>query len=203
MLTPRQILRAGARICSLRRKLVFESELDGSLADDAGIALRFRYGDRGDLERLSSPEYGYSPQARAFGIERLCAGDRLVVCESRGRVVFYAWVMFGQMDLSCRNYAALPPGCVYTYKLFTVADCRGRRICPAYYCWIQAELRERGYSRLLAWVEAGNVASIRAHLRAGFRQAGCIWHFRFLFRSYFVKPAIAAAPAGRQNVCVS
>jgi hypothetical protein len=203
MLTPRDILRAGTRICSLRRKLLFESTLEDSRAEAAGMALSFRYGDRSDLERLSSPEYGYSPQARGFGIERLSAGDRLVVCGSRGRVVFYAWVMFDQMDLGCRNYAPLPPGCAYTYKLFTVADYRGRGICPAYYRWIRAELRSLGYSRLLAWVEAGNRASIRAHTRAGFRQVGCIWHFRILFRSYFVSPVVAAAAAGRQNACVS
>ena len=189
MLTFRDILHTGAAICSLRRKLLFESALDrprsgGGLA----IPLSFRYGDASDLESLSSPEYSYGVDARAFGLERLRAGDRLVLSEIAGRVVFYAWVMFGQMDLGCRNYVPLPPDRAYTYKLFTVADCRGRRICPGYYRWISGELRTQGYGRLLAWVEAGNHASIRAHTRAGFRPMGCIWHFRLFFRSYFVKP---------------
>jgi hypothetical protein len=205
MLTARDILRTGARICSVRRKLLFESELDRAPSGgNPAVPLAFRYGNAYDLETLASPEYSYSADARAFGFERLHAGDRLVLCESGGRVVFYAWVMFGQMDMGCRSYVPLPPGRAYTYKLFTVADCRGRRICPAYYRWIGRELRVEGYSRLLAWVEAGNHASIRAHVRAGFRRIGCIWHFRFLFRSYFVKPDLTpAAPLDRQNVCAS
>jgi Acetyltransferase (GNAT) family len=205
MLTFRDILCTGARICSVRRKLLFESRLDetgGAAA--ASIPVTFRYGDKSDLEMLAAPQYGYSLDARQFGYERLSAGDRLVLCENGGRVVFYAWLMFGQMDLSCRNYAPLPPNCAYTYKLFTVSDCRGRRICAAYYHWIRRELRDLGYTRLLAWVEAGNRASIHAHTRAGFRRAGCIWHFRLLYRSYFVTPAqIAATPLNRQKACAS
>jgi L-amino acid N-acyltransferase YncA len=205
MLSPRAILRTGARICSLRRKLLFESPLEEGRASSANAAVSFRYGDERDLASLTAPEHAYSGDARAFGFERLRAGDRLVLGESDGRVVFYAWVMFGQMDLSVRNYSTLPADCAYTYKLFTVADCRGRRICPAYYQWVKQELWALGYNRLLAWVEAGNHASIRSHTRAGFRRTACIWHFRFLFRSYFlVKPGlIPTASLERRNACVS
>jgi hypothetical protein len=205
MLTFRDILRTCARICSVRRKLLFESALDRPRAESvAAVPVTFRYGTAHDLELLGAPSYSYGGDARHFGYERLRLGDRLVLCESGGRVVFYAWVMFGQMDMSCRNYVALAPDCAYTYKLFTVPDCRGQRICPAYYQWIRQELRELGYGSLLAWVEAGNHASIRAHTRAGFRKVGCIWHLRILFRSYFLKPGrLAAAPLHQQNACAS
>jgi hypothetical protein len=204
MLNPRVILRIGARICSLRRKLLFESTLEYPRAAAASVPVTFRYGDAHDLEMLAAPVYAYDGTARHFGYERLRAGDRLVLCEAGGRVVFYAWVMFGQMDMSCRNYAPLPPDCAYTYKLFTVPECRGQRICAAYYDWIRRELRAQGYGRLLAWIEAGNHASIRAHGHAGFHKVGCIWHFRILFGSYFIKPGrIVAAPLDRQNACAS
>jgi hypothetical protein len=205
MLTFRRILRTGARICSVRRKLLFETALERPRGvEAAAVPLAFRYGDTRDLELLGAPVYSYGGEARQFGYERLRAGDRLVICESGGRVVFYAWVMFGQMDMSCRNYAPVPPDCAYTYKLFTVPDSRGQRICPAYYEWIRQELRALGYGRLLAWVEAGNHASIRAHTRAGFHKAGCIWHFGILFRSFFIKPGlIVAARFDRQNACAS
>jgi hypothetical protein len=204
MLTIRDILCTGFRICSMRRKLLFAVPLEHGPEPAAAVPVAFRYGDAHDLDSLTAPEYAYSDDVRPFGHERLRAGDRLVLGESSGRVVFYAWVMFGQMDLSCRNYAPLPPDSAYTYKLFTLADCRGQRICPAYYWWIKRELRAMGYSRLLAWVEAGNDASIRAHTRAGFRRVGCIWHFRFFFRSYFITPgAEVLAPLDRQNACAS
>lgn len=210
MLTFRDILRTGARICSVRRKVLFVSTLDDRAPADAAVPVTFRFGDASDLESLAAPEYAYSGEARVFGRERLRAGDRLVLCESAGRVVFYAWVMFGQMDLSCRNYVPLPADCVYTYKLYAIPECRGQRICPAYYSWIKRQARALGYGRLLAWVEAGNLASIRTHTRAGMRRAGVIWHFRFLFRSYFLRPGsigAAALPAQRAgdspNVCAS
>jgi hypothetical protein len=178
----RGILRFGARVASVRRKVLLECSTDG--AENGRGRVQFRYGNGDDLLVLGAPEYEYDAGAREFGMERLAAGDRLVVGETGGRIVFYAWVMYGQMDMGLRDYRALPAGSAYTYKLFTVADCRGQRICPAYYEWLKRELREQGYGRVLAWVVAGNQASIRAHERAGFRQAGTIWHARFLFRSY-------------------
>jgi hypothetical protein len=184
MLSIRPILRFGARVGSFRRKLVFESATAEAHPAAAIVPVAFRFGSSADLAALASPEYSYDTAARAFGLERLSAGDRLVICESAGRIVFYAWVMFGQMDMGIRDFAPLPPDCAYTYKLFTIPDFRGRRICPTYYTFIRRELRGLGYRRLFAWVEAGNRSSIRAHTRAGFRIAGCIWHVRFLSRSY-------------------
>jgi L-amino acid N-acyltransferase YncA len=188
MLSLRPILRIGARLASVRRKLLLEAPTSssGPVRSDA----TFRYGDAVDLYTLAAPEYQYDEAARRFGHERLEAGDRLVVGELAGRIVYYAWVMYGQMDMGMREYAPLRPDQAYTYKLFTVADCRGRGICPAYYEWLKRELRDAGYGSVLAWVEAGNRASLRVHDRAGFRQAGTIWHARLFFKSY---PVLRAA----------
>lgn len=192
MLNIRPILRLGARMASVRRKLLFECPTSDARLVPAPVT--FRYGDAVDLHSLAAPEYQYDEAARAFGGERRAAGDRFVVGESGGRIVFYAWVMYGQMDMGLRDYALLRPDQAYTYKLYTVADCRGQRICPAYYEWLRRELRGAGYRSVFAWVEAGNRASIRAHERAGFHQAGTIWHARFLFRSYPLLRAAVARP---------
>lgn len=194
MLSVRGILRTGAALCSFRRKLLFECDLDDLHPASATISVTFRFGGASDLMALSAPEFGYSPAAREFGLERLHAGDRFVVCESAGQVVYYAWVMFGQLDLSCRNYVPLSLSRAYTYKLFTVPAFRGKRICPAYYSFLKRELRGLGVRSVLAWVEAGNRASIHAHLRAGFQCVGTIWHFRLLARPFFIKPKSIAAP---------
>jgi len=188
MLSLRPILRVGARLASVRRKLLLEAPT--APAEDANSDATFRYGDAVDLYTLAAPEYQYDEAARRFGHERIEAGDRLVVGEIGGRIVYYAWVMYGQMDMGMRDYAPLRADQAYTYKLFTVADCRGRGICPAYYEWLKRELRDAGYRSVLAWVEPGNRASLRVHERAGFRQAGTIWHARFMFRSY---PVLRAA----------
>ena len=204
MLT-RSILRSGAAACSFRRKILFESGLADPRPAAAAIAVSFRYGGEAELAALTAPEFGYSEEARRFGRERLRAGDRFVLCEAEGRVVFYAWVMFGQLDLSCGHYAPLSADRAYTYKLYTVPACRGLRICPAYYSFLKRELRALGFGRVLAWVEAGNRASIRAHMRAGFQPVGTIWHFRLLGQSYFVRPRVleeaAASSAVRGTEC--
>jgi len=200
VLTPRSILLAGAAACSFRRKILFESGLDDPRPAAASLAVSFRYGGEADLAALTAPEFGYSAAARAFGRERLRAGDRFVLCEAEGRVVFYAWVMFRQLDLSCGNYVPLSADRAYTYKLYTVPAYRGLRICPAYYSFLKRELRAMGYGRVLAWVEAGNRASIRAHTRAGFQPVGTIWHFRLLGQSYFVRPRVLGEAAASRAV---
>jgi RimJ/RimL family protein N-acetyltransferase len=105
--------------------------------------------------------------------------------------------MFGQLDLSCRNYVRLARDVAYTYKLYTVPAFRGHRICPAYYSFLKRELREMGFRSVMAWVEAGNQASIHAHERSGLRRAGTIWHWRVAGRAYFVTPKAIAPEASR------
>ncbi len=184
MLNLRPILRFGARVASCRRKLIFEASTEDARASSAAVPVTFRYGDAADLRALAAPEYAYSGGALRFSHERLRAGDRLVLGESAGRVVFYAWVMFGHMDLGLGEYAPLSSDRAYTYKLFTVPAARGQGICPAYYTFLKRELRALGYQRVVAWIEAANHSSIRAHTRAGFHRVGSILHVRFLFRSY-------------------
>jgi hypothetical protein len=188
VLTFRDILRTGAAVCSFRRKVLFEGKLDDPRPNVAAIPVTWRFGGESELATMTASELGYSAEAREFGRERLRAGDRFVLCESGGQVVFYAWVMFGQLDLSCRNYVPLAPDCAYTYKLYTVPAFRGRRICPAYYSFLKRELRGMGFRRLMAWVEAGNRASIHAHERSGLRPVGTIWHWRLGGRPHFITP---------------
>jgi hypothetical protein len=188
MLSLRDILRAGVSMCSFRRKVLFEGELDDSRPNEATIPVTWRFGNDADLAAMIDPELGYSAEAQEFGQERLRAGDRFVMCESGGQIVFYAWVMFGQLDLSCRNYVPLAPSRAYTYKLYTVPAFRGRRICPAYYSFLKRELRTMGFRSVMAWVETGNRASIHAHERSGLRSVGTIWHWRLGGRSYFITP---------------
>lgn len=195
MLKARDILRAGARMCSFRRKVLFEGSVEDAAPQVATITVTWRFGDASDLLALTAPEFGYSEDAREFGLERLRAGDRFVLCESGGRVAFYAWVMFGQLDLSCRNYRPLAGDVAYTYKLYTVPAFRGRRICPAYYSFLKRELRAMGFRSVMAWVETGNRASIHAHTRAGLKPVGTIWHWRLAGRAFFSVPAAVTPPA--------
>jgi hypothetical protein len=50
-----------------------------------------------------------------------------------------------------------------------------------------------GFRSVMAWVEAGNRASLHAHERSGLRRVGTIWHWRLAGRPYFITPATIRA----------
>jgi hypothetical protein len=175
---------------------LFEAVLDDLKPTQPAIYIRFRAGDETDLRKFNRRDHGYDEAALCFGLERLAAGDRLIIGEAPSGFAFYGWLMFGQMDLGCRAYRPVQSDCVYTYKLFTAPSYRGLRICPAYYGWLKNALQfqegidagfPRGVRRIVSWVESKHAASIRSHEHAGLHRAGIIWHIQFLFRSYFFK----------------
>lgn len=163
-----------------QRKLVFSAPLGRIRDAKPAIDVEFRYATREDLLALDGAEYGYSEAARLFGLERMAAGDRMVLGIHQRKVVYFGWLMFGQMDLSFRNYYSVSPGTVYAYKLFTHPDFRGKRICPAFYTHLKRTLAPQGYDRVMCWVASRNHASIRTHLSAGLKQAGSYWQFMIL-----------------------
>lgn len=189
----RSFLRFCARLFLIRRKLVFEADLDDIRQAEARMPVRFRAGAEADLVRLSQAMHDYDPPAVAFAIERLDAGDSLTVAESRKDIVFYSWLMFGQLDMGMRRYLRIAADTATVYRVFTIATCRGRRLAAGWFWWIREQLRESDVRRLVAWVEARNVASRRAFESAGFHQIGCIWHVQFLFHVFlFVSPSLRA-----------
>ncbi len=185
-MSPRTLLRFCARVFLVRRKLVFEADLDELRQAEPRIPARFRPGNQNDLMRLSRATHDYDDDAREFGLERLQAGDLLTLAESGSNVVFYGWLMCGQLDMGMRRYLPIAADTACVYRLFTVAAHRGRRLAPAWFWFIREPLRQRNVRRMVAWVEARNLASRRAFEGAGFRRIGCIWHVQFLFRRYFL-----------------
>ena len=188
----RSILRFGARIFFVRRKLVFDARLDEIPNLTARTPVQFRFGDAADLMRLSQGTHDYDTAATRFSLDRLLAGDRLVIAESaigpRDEALFYGWLMFGQLDMGVGKYLPLAPDSVYSYRLFTAASHRGKKLCAAYFTFIREQLEAEGHRRVLSWVESRNLISRRVHEAAGFHSIGCIWHIQFLFRSYFYVP---------------
>jgi hypothetical protein len=188
----RSILRFGARIFFIRRKLVFDARVDEIPNVIARTPVRFRFGDAADLMRLSERTHDYDTSATRLSLDRLLAGDRLVIAEAAigpmDEVLFYGWLMFGQLDMGVGKYLPLAPDSVYSYRLFTAASHRGKKLCAAYFTFVREQLEAEGRRRVLSWVEARNLISRRVHEAAGFHSIGCIWHIQFLFRSYFYAP---------------
>ena len=76
--------------------------------------------------------------AQEFALERRRAGDRLTLAESGNQIVFYGWLMFGQLDVGMRRYLPLSADTAYLYRLFTVAAYGGRKLSAAYF-WLIRE----------------------------------------------------------------
>lgn len=159
---------------SITRTTLFERQsADSAVRSLAPVA--FRFGSADDVMALTKEIHNYGAAAKRFGLERLAAGDSLVIGEWEGGVVFYGWVMYGQMDLDQNVPVPLPPDIAYSYKLYTVHRARGLRICAGFYHFVAPALDQWGYHRLICRIAPGNLASIRGHIRVGFQPRGTLW----------------------------
>jgi hypothetical protein len=188
MLVPAPLLHACARIVLLRRKIIFEASLDEVRWIPARTRVHFRFGDLADLARLSPDFHQYDAEAKRYSLERLQAGDRLILGETGRQVAFYGWIMSGRIDLGVRKLFPVGPDTVASYRLFTVESQRGNKLCSAYYAFLEQELRKQGVRRIVSWVDAHNRSSLRVHDGVGFRRIGAIWHLRVLGHSLFFVP---------------
>ncbi|MGD0014478.1 MAG: hypothetical protein ABSD56_08655 [Bryobacteraceae bacterium] len=175
----------------VRRRVILAMDLAAGqhLASPAEIPICFRAGTAEDLAGLTGPDHDYDDRTREIGRQRLAAGHTLTLGIHSGAVVFYAWLMYGQMDLFFESYIPISRDRVYSYKVFTVANCRGLKICPAYYGWIREELRRQGYRQMLAVTLASNRRSLRAHEKAGFHRLGGFLEFQVGHRFHYYVPA--------------
>ncbi len=194
----RPLARGAAWLFFARRKLIYSAPL-ADLRDTAPrIPVEFRFAAREDLLALDASEYGYSPEARAFSLQRMNAGDRLVLGIAAGKVVYFGWLMFGQMDLGLGDYRPVSGRSIYAYKLFTHAGFRGNRICPAFYTFLKRHFTGQA-GRVVCWVEASNAASIRTHSSAGLRHTGSYWQIQFCGRNlFFIDEAAKRMGVSRQ-----
>lgn len=148
-------------------RVIFAARLPVPLVEPAGNIM-FRFGSAADLDRI--PErMDYSDKAREFGRMRLREGDRLALAESDGRIVFYACLMTGPLDLSGGRLIPTSPA-------------------PACYAWASRMLMQQGYTEILCHIMKGNAASIAAHKRAGFTALGSFRQVRLGRRMMFFVP---------------
>jgi len=192
-LIPETILRNAVRLLAVRRKLVFTIGVDQLRECRPKIPAVYRLGSRADLASFSLNFYGDDPASGQYSIDRLAAGDQLVVAELDGQTVFSGWLMFGFVDMGIRNLYPLGAGSVASYRLFTRELLRGNNLSAAYFAFLKQYLPGKGITRIVSWVEGRNAGSRRAHESAGFHPAGVVWHVRILGKSLFWMSAATKA----------
>ena len=166
---------AGAVVAS-PRCLVYVRDLadDPTPMSPVGLAQEVREAECPELARLM-----YHPAAEIR--RRFARGDRCFVRREGGAVAHYEWISFDRIRLdSIGRTLPLGPREAYIYNVRTQRPFRGRGLFTATLDALSSCLQREGIRRLYIATEAGNVASQRVILAAGFRLAHDIRPIRAL-----------------------
>jgi hypothetical protein len=135
----------------------------------------FRVGTYADLLELGR-EHDYDADAVALLGPRFNQGDRLVLGERDGRVLFSGWISVGRMELP-QALVGVAGDLAYAYKLFATPAARGGGLMRGFYGYVARELVPTS-DGVLASVLSANEGSIGAHERVGFTRVGRFWDLR-------------------------
>jgi GNAT superfamily N-acetyltransferase len=163
----------------IRTRLLLSAELTQLTRVEPTIPVRYRFGDASDLGRVSAmyPDYESSKGDARRGLVR---GDWLILGEHKGEVIFVGWVLLGAIKTGRGRIRRVSPTWAYTYKTYTAESCRSQGVAARFYEFVGSKLAAQGYTRLVCWISDRNVASLRAHARAGFAQIGILYELRLI-----------------------
>ena len=116
--------------------------------------------------------------------ERFAAGDHCVVAEAGGRIVGYEWFSDQptHFDTAWGYEIRVPDGFVYAYDAFLDPSHRNTGIWLRFKSHL-ADLMERtGKRGVLIFIDYGNAASLKTHVRFGFTLATTVLVAKFFGR---------------------
>ncbi len=177
----------------VRRHFVLAADVT-KLADAPSRAVFSRIGEVDTDAALDLSQE--TEDERCLMQHRLTCGHWCVAGRIDGELAFYAWVMFGEMEIGTR-VVSIPDAYVYSYKVFTARRFRRQGLASAYFAFLKRELsknervltsacsnpydlsrRPATRQHLLTTVAADNVASRGLHERCGFSGFGTVWTVR-------------------------
>ena len=80
----------------IRTRLLLEVKVRDLPRVTPVIPLRYRFGDANDLERLRAVDPRFDESVQRAAEQELARGDRLILGEYQGQVVFYVWIVLGE-----------------------------------------------------------------------------------------------------------
>ncbi|HUP25824.1 MAG TPA: class I SAM-dependent methyltransferase [Thermoanaerobaculia bacterium] len=157
---------------------LFARELDGDLPDTpCPDGYRVREASAAELDAVLA---GSDPERSAEALrERFRRGDACFVVQApSGRIVHTRWLTADPPYVpELRRTLLLDKGDAYFYDGFTHADARRLGLDGVVRCAIFRAARTQGFSRVVSYVRADNLAGLRA-ARRWQRPAGSIRHVR-------------------------
>jgi GNAT superfamily N-acetyltransferase len=141
-----------------------------------------RRGTPADLDDLTALQHKRSTFAARFA-----AGDHCVVAVAEGRIVGYEWLCDQPMHVEgeWQYPIQIPPGCVYAYDAYIDPAFRNGGVWLRFKSYLGDWMRARGMRAVITFVEHGNVASWRTHLRFGFVPTTTVVAVRVCGRAFF------------------
>jgi GNAT superfamily N-acetyltransferase len=122
---------------------------------------------------------------------RFAQGDECMVALVDGRIVGYEWFTQGPVheEGSWGYEIEIPPGYVYAYDAYIDPAYRNSGIWLRFKAHLADWMKETDTRGVLTFVDYGNWASLRTHLRFGFRPRHCIVALNVLGAKLFMTVA--------------
>ncbi len=163
------------KLSPVHRDVVLSVDVN-QIADAPSCAVFTRVGEVDIDEALDISHE--TEAARCVMQHRLNCGDWCIAGRVDGKLAFYAWVMFGAMEIGAR-VRPVPNEYAFSYKLHAAPEYRRRGIASAYYAFLKRELSKDGRrDHVVASIAADDEASRRLHVRCGFASLGSVWTMR-------------------------
>lgn len=141
-----------------------------------------RRGTSADLDDLTALQ-----DKRSIFESRFAAGDHCVVAIADGRVVGYEWFCEQPVHLEGEWHypIRIPAGCVYAYDAFIDPGFRNGGVWLRFKAYLGDWMAAHGKRTVMTFVEHGNVASWRTHLRFGFVPSVTVLAVRIFGKTFF------------------
>jgi GNAT superfamily N-acetyltransferase len=145
-----------------------------------------RRGTAADLPDLAALQ-----DKRAVFASRFAGGDHCVVAVANGRIVGYEWFCAGPVHRESEwNYPiAIPAGAVYAYDAYVDPAYRNGGVWLRFKSYLGDWMAASGRHEVITFVEEGNVASWRTHIRFGFTPAKTVLALRLFGVMFFFTTA--------------
>jgi len=115
-------------------------------------------------------------------MKRFISGDYCLVAIANGRIVGYEWFSSRNQHIEDRYHYKLviPPYAVCAYDAYILEEYRLTGIWVKFKVCLAELMNELGKRLVITMIDYGNEASIRAHLRYGFRRVKSVFFLRIL-----------------------
>jgi len=163
----KKIIRPLYKFVSFKKSYVLDFEsFKSSETNKNGLV--FEIYKKESFSNLNLKNIQYSPYEVELSKQWFHEGKSLIIGTINGSDVIHCWVSQTEFDMGLNEFAKLPDKCIYVYKVFIDKDHRGLGLLKRLYEFIQSQYRE-DTKKCYIWIANKNIASIKAHLRVGFK----------------------------------